>query len=151
MRAMKAFVLFGLLFSQLTFAAQYSGNFLICASEDNNLKMTADLSDGKGEKVAVAVADGKKLIFEESVRGRARYQFSFYPNKKTPLIVAPVGKKTADITVSVNPENSSYRLVLDRKEPLVYRVAKFNAFLNIKKLNVSDRPVSCTESKWEND
>ncbi len=124
---------------------------MICASEDNDLKMTADLSDGKGEKVAVAVADGKKLIFEESVRGKARYQFSFYSNKKTPLIVTLTGRKIADITVSLNPENSSYRIVLDRKEPLIYRVAKFNAFLNIKKLNVSDRAVSCTESKWEND
>jgi hypothetical protein len=151
MRAMKFLILILCALPQLASAATYHGNFLVCASDDNNLKMTADLSDGRGEKAAAAVFNGKKLVFPEMLKGKVRNLFAFYPNKTTPLIVSEKGKKDAEILVKVDPARSHFQLVFDRKEPMIYQVAKFNATLSVKKLGVIEREVSCSQTKWEND
>jgi hypothetical protein len=129
-------------------ASSSSGDFLICASDDNTLRMTADLSSGPGEKTAVAVLNGKRILLEEGTRGQPRRTFSFYPNKNTPLLVGTGRKAKPEITLAVDPNRSGYSLVFDRKEPVVYRVAKYSAKLSVGALGVSERDVACTESHW---
>ena len=153
MRAMKRlFLLFSACLSPVSaLATSQSGDFLICASDDNLIKMTADLSSGRGEKTAVAVFNGRRILLEEASAGKARHRFMFYPDRRTPLLVGRQSVKTPEIRVSVDPARSGYTVVLDRKVPVVYRVAKYNAQLTVKSLGIQSREVACTESKWTSD
>lgn len=132
-------------------ASSQSGDFLICASEDNLIRMTADLSSGRGEKTAVAVFNGRRILLEEVSGGKSRHRFMFYPDRRTPLLVGKTGVKTPEIRVSVDPLRSGYTVVLDRKAPVLYRVAKYNAKLTVKPFGIESREVACTESKWASD
>jgi len=127
----------------------YHGNFLICANEENTLKMTADLSDGKNEKVATAVFKEIKEIFPEAQKGKPLFNFSFYPSKKTPLLVTRLGEREPEIRLTVDPEQKEYEVLYDTKEPMIYKMARFKAILSVKSFKVSERQVTCTESKWE--
>ena len=153
MRAMKRVLfLFSACFAPFSaLAASQSGDFLICASEDNLIKMTADLSSGRGEKTAVAVSNERRILLEEVSGGRIRHRFMFYPDRRTPLLVGRQGVKTPEIRVSVDPARSGYTVVLDRKAPVLYRVAKYSAKLTVKSLGIESRDVACTESKWASD
>jgi hypothetical protein len=153
MRAMNRFlVLFSACLASIpALASSQSGDFLICASEDNLIKMTADLSTGRGEKTAVAVFNGRRILLDEVSGGKARHRFMFYPDRRTPLMVGRSGVKTPEIRVSVDPARSGYAVVLDRKSPVLYRVAKYNAKLTVKSLGIESREVACTESKWASD
>ena len=129
----------------------YHGNFIICSNEDLSLKMTADLSDGKGEKVAAAVQSGIKLVFPESSGKKALFDFKFYPSKKMPLLVTHKGERSPEIQLVRAPGDQEPEALFDQKDPLVYRMIRFKGLLTLKSFNVKDSPVSCTESKWEND
>jgi len=129
----------------------YHGNFIICSNEDLSLKMTADLSDGKGEKVAAAVQNGIKLVFPETSGKKPVFDFKFYSAKNTPLVVTHRGERTAEILLQRAPSPEEPQVLFDQKDPLVYRMIKFKALLTLKSFNVKDSPVTCTESKWEND
>ena len=131
--------------------APYHGNFIICANEENTVKMTADLSDGKSEKVATAVQNGVKMVFPESQGGHSHYFFSFYPAKKTPLLVLKRGEREPEIRLSADPAGGEPEVLHDRKDPLIYKMIRFKALLSLKTFKVHERPVSCTESKWESD
>ncbi len=133
-------------------AATHHGNFIICSTDDLRIKMTADLSDGKGEKVATAVEEGKKLVFPEVSAKTQAFDFKFYPDKLTPLVVTKRGERTPEIALERDPNDQEGPQVLfDRKDPLVYRMIKFKAFLTLKSLNVTGVQVTCTESRWETD
>jgi hypothetical protein len=135
-------------------ASSASGDFLICATEDNQIRMTADLSHGKGEKTAVAFVNGRRVLLEESTRGQARHRFYFYADKKTPLLVTRTTTRAPEIRLSVDPLRSGYTLVLDRQSPVLYRVAKYSARLSVKSPGVEsieNKEVACTESKWASD
>jgi hypothetical protein len=153
MRAMKRLLaLFSACLTSIpALASSQSGDFLICASEDNLIKMTADLSSGRGEKTAVAVFNGRRILLDEVSGGKTRHRFMFYPDRRTPLMVGRSGVKKPEIRVSVDPDRSGYTLVLDRKSPVLYRVAKYNAKLSVKSLGIEAREVACTESKWASD
>jgi hypothetical protein len=153
MRAMNRFhlVFCALLTSIPALASSQSGDFLICASEDNLIKMTADLSSGRGEKTAVAVFNGRRILLDEVSGGKSRHRFMFYPDRRTPLMVGRTGAKAPEIRVSVDPARSGYTVVLDRKQPVLYRVAKYTAKLTVKSLGIESREVACTESKWASD
>ncbi len=133
-------------------AAPYHGNFIICSTDDLRIKMTADLSDGKGEKVATAVEEGEKRIFPEVNRKTPIHDFKFYPEKSTPLVVSRRGERVPEILLERDRNDPEPPQVLfDRKEPLVYRMIKFKAFLTLKSLNITGVLVTCTESQWETD
>jgi hypothetical protein len=133
----------------------YHGNFIICSNEDLTLKMTADLSDGKGEKVATAVQNGIKEVFPETTGRKppfeVRFDFKFYPSKETPLSVTRKGERTPEIRLVRAPGGEAPEVLFDQTDPLVYRMIKFKALLTLKSFGVKDGPVTCTESKWEND
>ena len=132
--------------------APYHGNFIICSNEDLTIKMTADLSDGKGEKVATAVQNGIKMVFPETSNKKAIFDFKFYPLKATPLIVAPKGNRVPEILlVRDTKDEAPPQVLFDQKDPLIYRMIKFKAFLSLKSFDVKGSPVTCTESKWESD
>jgi len=132
--------------------APYHGNFIICSNEDLTIKMTADLSDGKGEKVATAVQNGIKMVFPETTNKKGIFDFKFYPMKTTPLIVAHKGERIPEIVLVRNTKDEEQPQVLfDQKDPLIYRMIKFKAFLSLKSFDVKGSPVTCTESKWESD
>jgi hypothetical protein len=133
-------------------AATHHGNFIICSTDDLRIKMTADLSDEKGEKVATAVEEGEKLVFPEVARKTQVHDFKFYPEKSTPFVVTRRGERSPEILlVRDRNETESPQVLFDRKEPLVYRMIKFKAFLTLKSLNITGVQVTCTESRWETD
>jgi hypothetical protein len=132
--------------------APYHGNFIICTNEENTVKMTADLSDGKNEeRVATSVAKDRKLIFPEFQRGKALYQFKFYSSKKAPLLVTRKGERDPEIRLILDPEQKEYEVLYDTREPMVYKMVRFKGLLSLKTPGIKDRPVSCTESRWETD
>jgi len=131
--------------------APYHGNFLICSNEDLSIKMTADLSDGKGEKVATAVQSGIKMIFPETSGKKPVFDFKFYPMKDTPLIVAHKGQSIPEIVLVRDREREEPQVLFDQRDPLIYKMIKFKALLTLKSFNVKGSPVTCTESKWESD
>jgi hypothetical protein len=133
-------------------AAPFHGHFIICSDPEYSLKMTADLSDGKGEKVATAVQNGLKLLFPESTQGRIRHRFSFYGSKKTPLTVTPSGQKDPEIRLTFDPgQAGGPELLHQRTDPFLYRISRYTALLSIHSFRVIDRKVTCTESQWESD
>ena len=131
--------------------APYHGNFIICSNDEDTLKMTADLSDGKGEKVATAVSNGVKLVFPETLGGKFRYGFRFYPNRNTPLIATPQGGHDPEILLTLAPGEGEPEMIYDQKTPLIYQMSRFKAILSLKTFKVKERPVTCTLSKWESD
>jgi hypothetical protein len=133
------------------FSAPYHGNFIICANRDDTIKMTADLSDGKGEKVATAVQNGIKLFFPEVSGRKPRYDFQFYPNKQTPLIMTQRGQREPEVALTVGPAPVEPEVLHDRKTPLIYRMIRFKGILTLKTFKIFDQDVTCTESKWESD
>jgi|GEM_PF-6781179 len=132
--------------------APYHGNFIICTNEENTVKMTADLSDGKDEeRVATEVVRDIKKIFPESRRGKILHRFQFYSTKKMPLIVTPKGERDPEIRLVLDPEQKEYEVLYDTREPMVYKMTRFKGILSLKSSGIKDRPVNCTESRWETD
>jgi hypothetical protein len=132
--------------------APYHGNFIICTNEENTVKMTADLSDGKDEqRVATSVAKDKKLVFPEFSGKKSLYGFKFYPSKKIPLLVARKGERDPEIRLELDPGQKEYEVLYDTREPMVYKMVRFKGLLTLKTPGIKDRPVSCTESRWETD
>lgn len=132
--------------------APYHGNFIICTNEENTVKMTADLSDGKDEeRVATSVVKDIKKIFPEAQRKKSLHRFQFYPTKKTPLIVTPKGAREPEIRLVLDPEQKEYEVLYDTTEPMVYKMTRFKGLLTLKSSSIKDRPVTCTESRWETD
>ena len=136
------------LFSPLSSFAE-SGNVLICASEDNEVKMTADLSDGVGQKVAKASLEGIPMLFPEAISKKTKNTFSFHLNKSTPLLVTSVSGKNAEITLTTNPEHNHLQVVHDVTEPAPLKISKFSALLSVPKLEINEQAVNCTETKWQ--
>ncbi len=138
--------------SSLAKQAPYHGNFIICTNEENTVKMTADLSDGKDEqRVATSVVKDIKKVFPEANRKKGLHRFQFYPTKKTPLIVTPKGAREAEIRLVLDPEQKEYEVLYDTREPMVYKMTRFQGLLTLKSSGIKDRPVTCTESRWETD
>ncbi len=133
-------------------AAPFRGHFIICSDSEDSLKMTADLSDGKGEKVATAVQNGLKLLFPETSLGRTLRRFSFYGFKRTPLEVTLPGHKNPEIRLTLDPgPTGTPELLHERTDPFLYRISRYAALLSIDSFEVIDRKVICTESQWESD
>ncbi len=133
-------------------AAPFHGHFIICSDAEDTLKMTADLSDGKGEKVATSVQNGLKLLFPETSGGKVQHQFSFYSAKTAPLLVTRTGQKDPEIRLVMDPSRTEGpELLHHRTEPFLYRISRYNAFLSLRSFRVVDQKVTCTESQWESD
>lgn len=137
--------------------AKYSGNVLICASDDNEVKMTADLSDGKkGEKIAIAMLEGIPYKFPELAANKKMNQIEFYPSKGnnaqkiTALLVTSLKTKKPSITLTTNPETNKLQVLHDVTEPSPLKISKFKANLTVDdpKLKIYDQEVTCTETKW---
>ena len=139
---------FGLLLSHHAFAE--SGTVLICASEDNEIKMTADLSDEKGHKVAIAMLEGIPKTFSEGSVKKAKHSFLLNSNKNTPLVVTSTKSKQAEIIVSTDPENNKSQVMHDVTEPSTLKITKYTATLTVPALKLSNEAVTCTENKWHN-
>lgn len=139
-------------FTVTSHSAPFHGHFIICSDETDQIKMTADLSDGKGEKVATGVYNGLKLLFPESSKGRPTYHFAFYPEKKIPITVVRQGQKEPEIRLTWAPsQEAGPKLLHHRTEPFLYRISRYTAFLSIRSFKLVDQKVSCTESQWESD
>ena len=137
---------FGLLLSHHAFAE--SGTVLICSSEDNEIKMTADLSDEKGQKVAIAMLEGIPKTFSEGVGKKLKNSFSIASNKTTPLLITSAKTKKTEIIVSTDPEANPPQVLHDVTEPSTLKVTKFKANLTVPSLQLSNEAVTCTENKW---
>ncbi len=139
---------FGLLLSQHAFAE--SGTVLICASEDNEIKMTADLSDEKGHKVAIAMLEGIPKTFTEGSAKKRKHSFALNSNKNTPLIVTSLKSKKPEIIISTDPENNKSQVIHDVTEPSTLKITRFTATISVPALQLSNEAVTCTENKWHN-
>ncbi len=125
--------------------AAKSGLVYICSTPDNEIKITADLSDGKGEKVAVVVLEGSKDIYAETVGKKSKYVFSVNPSKTTLLEVRKDAKNPPLIRLSVNPENSNKQLASDDEG---LKINQMDAFLSVVGLPINNTKVSCLETRW---
>lgn len=146
MKLAALFIVFTL-FSNFAFAN--GGNVLICSSEDNEVKMTADLSDGKDPKVAKATLEGIPALFPELKNGKKQFKFDFYVEKTKPLTVLPLNSKVPVITVTTDPAKNGFQVIHETTEPSPLKISKYKAILSVPKLEISNQEVSCTETRWK--
>ena len=135
------------LFTPHAEAAKNGGLAYICSNPDNEIKITADLSDGKGEKVAVVVLEGSQDIYRETVGKKSKYIFSINSSKTSLLEVRKSSKESPFIQLTIDPETAHKQLASDDEG---LKINKMDAHLTVVGLPINDVVVSCLETRWNN-
>ncbi|MBC7397882.1 MAG: hypothetical protein H7333_10610 [Bdellovibrionales bacterium] len=144
-------ILSAILFSSLNALAipvpHQGGLVFVCASEDNDFKITADLSDGKGDRIAAVVDEGAKYVYPE-FQGKTRKHFftvNWSRKAKTLIQIKKPGQKSAIITLTTDPENNHAVVTMDKDG---FKQTKLDAVLSTPSQEIKEQPVSCLVAKW---
>jgi hypothetical protein len=142
----KLLTLTALLFSAHTaFAGKDSGIVYICSNASNEIKLTADLSDKKTERVAVVFVEGIKQVYNEYQGKKQKNVFSLGAIKNLTLQIQKDAKSSPAVILETDPETSHSQTAHSGEG---VTVTKFDAALSIPSLKVAKEPVSCLETKW---
>jgi hypothetical protein len=146
---MKNIILLSALFlSTQTFASpKEGGTVYICTNKDNSIKLTADLSEKKSERVAVIFVDGITQTYSEFKGEKSLNLFLVGAVKNSTLQIKKHFVSPSSVTLETDSENSRTQIA-HQDEHLID--TKFDAFLTLPKLDVKKEPVSCLEMKGTN-
>ena len=132
-----------------------SGTNFICANEDDQVKMTAIISDGNGLKVGRAVIEHIPTLFPEMSSKRKKREFKLHvnktnrPSKTEVLSIGLKGSDRPEILITTDPTKNNLQTIYDETDPVVAKSVTFKAKLTIPSEQIQEQEVTCTETKWQ--
>ena len=146
MKASLALALVILFNPSFSLAAQ-SGTALICSSADNEIKLTADLSENEkkdhkktSEQVVVTVVEGIRNIYRDSGK-----DIQLIRKPTTQLTVSDLKRKNQTVTLFTDDSEEKPQ-VAHSGEGMT--ITKFQAGLSIPHLKIDKEHVTCLETQW---
>ena len=132
-------------FAHAAAPAKASGTVYICSNANNDVKITADLSDQKKDRLAVVYADDLKQVYNEFNHKKLLNLFLVGATKNVTLEIKKTAKAAAAVTLEVDPDNSHSQLAHSGEG---VTITKFEASLTVPSLKLNKEVVSCLETKW---
>lgn len=121
------------------------GTVYVCASPDNLIKLTADLSDNKAERSAVVYVDGITKLYYEQKNHKQINEFLVAAVKNSTLQIRKNKRSPILVSLETTADTSHSQLAYSGEG---VTVTKFDSSLSIPALKVVKQAVSCLETKW---
>jgi hypothetical protein len=126
-------------------AAKDGGTVYICGNAENDIKITANLSNTMHDQVAVVDVDGLKKVFYEYKGKKILNVFQVGAAKNMTLQIKKDAKSANLVVLEIDPETAHSQLAHSGEG---VSITKFDASLSVPSLKVSHELVSCLETKW---